>query len=173
VRPPGWLRAWTDGEGGGAALLTVLAMPALLLAFGLIVDASQFIWARGAVQAAADLAALAAIQEIDLEALAAGERRIVVEQATDRGREVALDNMSRAGSMLDVENATIEVVVYNTPDGASLVHVRDGRQLRDPTVCVSITVRPRLALLGRMEQAAVRAHADASVMEKRPRGSPR
>src|SRR5690606_8648028 len=68
-------------ERGAVAALVALVLPVLILSAGLVVDVAYLFWMRAALQATADFAALAGAQNIDLEALAQGERRLLVEQA--------------------------------------------------------------------------------------------
>ncbi len=155
-------------EKGAVAAITVLALPVMILAAGLVIDAANVVWARAAAQSAADLAALAAVQELDLDRLARGERWLTEHLAVARAREVAVDNLSRAGEALGAGNAGIRVRVYNVRQGETVVHQDDGRPLGDPTVCVTLELRARLPFLSAVNAPVViRAHADASVVERK------
>ncbi|MGE5485159.1 MAG: pilus assembly protein TadG-related protein [Ignavibacteriales bacterium] len=149
-------------------MITVLAVPAMILAAGLVVDAGAVIWAKAVAQSAADLAALAAVQEIDLDRLASGERWLVEPDAMKRAVDVARDNLARGGGALGAESAVVRVRVFNMSEGETERHHGDGRLLRDPTVCVTVEVRPRLVFLSPLKKPeTITAHADASVVARR------
>jgi len=148
--------------------ITALALPAMILAAGLVTDAGMVIWVKACAQSAADLAALAAVQEIDLDKLALGERWLVEPIALERAVSVARDNLARGGEALDADNAVVRVLVFNMKEGETVFHPGDRRPLRDPTVCVTIEVKARLPFLSPIKVlGAVFAHADASVVERR------
>jgi Flp pilus assembly protein TadG len=155
------------------AAAVALALPAMLVAAGLAVDVGMTVWARAVAQSAADLAALAGVQELDLDLLARGERRLMTGPAVARARDVALRNVIAAGGALGPSSAGVDVRVFNVPVGEVFPHPGDGRPMRDPTVCVTVTLRPRLPVLALFRGPdTVTAHADASVLEKKGRGRP-
>lgn len=159
---------WLSSQRGSVSVITVLAVPAMILAAGLAVDAGVVIWARTVAQSAADLAALAAVQEIDLDRLASGERWLVAHLAIDRAEDVARDNLARGGESLGAQGAVVRVRVFNVREGETERHPGDGRLLRDPTVCVTVETTPRLAFLsGVRKPETIAAHADASVVARK------
>ncbi|NPV70825.1 MAG: hypothetical protein HPY55_09310 [Firmicutes bacterium] len=157
------------GERGSVSATLALTFPVLLVAVSLVTDAGVAVWARAVAQASADLAALAAVQEIDLDRLARGERSLVEGAAVARARAVAIDNLNRAVAGLGpIFEVSVDVCVYNPESGGTVVHQRDGRRLRDPTVCVTTGLQATVpSLAAGWRRIAVSAHADASVVEKK------
>lgn len=157
------------GVRGSVSVLMVMILPAMLIATALAIDIGMVAWARAAAQAAADLAALAAVQEIDLDLLAQGKRRLIEDIAVDRAHAVVRDNIARSGPALGpASQVAITVLVLNPGEDGAVTHPRDGKRLSDPTVCVTVETRTWLPLLSAMGHGlVVGAHADASVVERR------
>ncbi|HCC33261.1 MAG TPA: hypothetical protein DEQ28_05075 [Clostridiales bacterium] len=153
-------------ERGGALVMTVLLLPILLLSLALVVDAGLVFLARQRAQGAADMAALAACQELDLESLARGE--LVLDEVRARAAASAYAISNLAAGFPEIElarEAIIRVQVHNptlqAPDWDRIT----GRELVHPTVCVVIELRVPLRLL-RIHGGGIwiRVHADASVV---------
>ena len=153
---------------GSVSVLTILVLPVLLASSAFAVDVGLMAWLRGTAQAAADLGALAGVQEIDVVRLARGERWINEGAAMARAKEVALENLTRNVKTLDPSReVVVKTRVFNLPDGEAAVHPGNGRVLKDPTVCVTIEVSTRLPFLSLVRRnVAVVVHADASVVQK-------
>lgn len=150
---------------GSVTGLTVLVLPALIVGLAGLADVGAVALARVCVQSAADLAALAAVQEVDLERLAEGERLILVHEAKAAASEYAESNLHRLNPMLaDNQTPQVRVDVYNASVESPIEHPGTRRVLTDPTVCVSIEARIRLpmGLFGR--SVRVRVSADATVL---------
>ncbi|MCL6449676.1 MAG: hypothetical protein K6T75_00050 [Acetobacteraceae bacterium] len=157
-------------QAGAAALLLVVALPVLAAALGLVADGGVMLLCRLRAQGAADLAALAAAQDVDLERLARGERFIVEEQARRDARDWALGNLEPLAELMGgppQQLAEIEVEVINPPPGGSVRHPRTGRLVSDPTVWVAVSFPVRLPLGLAALQGRAWAQADASVVEKK------
>ncbi|MEW6523099.1 MAG: pilus assembly protein TadG-related protein [Bacillota bacterium] len=154
---------------GAVAAMVILLLPAFTALLALVADLGLVLHARAALRASADLAALAGVQELDLEALAQGEPRLLPDVAMTVANTYARANISKqlgnaAGQVLQVK-----VDVYNASAREPLVHDRTGRLLEAPTVCVRLTLPLRLVLatriMGRSEYR-VEAHADAAVVRR-------
>ncbi|HEX6990225.1 MAG TPA: pilus assembly protein TadG-related protein [Bacillota bacterium] len=155
-------------ERGAVAALVALALPVLILSAGLVVDVAYLFWMRTVLQATADFAALAGAQNVDLEALARGERRLLVEPAAADARTwVRLNLAAHPATARYQDEADIDVVVTNAGPDHPARQRWTGRLLTDPTVSVRIglRVKPFLvrSVLSEVEVAAV---ADASLLEK-------
>lgn len=155
-------------ERGAVAALVALALPVLILSAGLVIDVAYVFWMRTVLQAAADFAALAAAQNIDLEALARGDRRLLADQAAADARHWARLNLAAHPATARYRDAAeVEVVVTNARPGEPARQRWTGRRLTDPTVSVRISLRvePFLvrSLLPAIEVAAL---ADAALLEK-------
>lgn len=155
---------------GAVAALVILFLPGLVGILALVVDLGLLLQARTALQASADLAALAGVQELDLEALAQGAPRLLPEAAREAAKSYAGANVlhqlgSEARAVLRV---TVEV--YNASSAEPLVHLYTGRMLEVPTVSVRLQLPVRLVLaprlLGRSDYL-VETHADAAVVRRR------
>jgi Flp pilus assembly protein TadG len=153
-------------ERGAALVMTILLLPVILLSLGLVVDVGLVFVARQRAQGAADMAALAACQELDLQSLAAGELVLDVGRARAYAAAYAMNNLAASFPGMELEeDAMVGVWVYNpTPQAPDRDRIT-GRELIHPTVCVVIELRVPLRLL-RVSGAGVwiRVHADASVV---------
>lgn len=153
-------------EDGSATVLTILLLPVMILSLALVADVGQVLLARHQVQAAADLAALAACQELDPDRLRHGELVLVPDRARATARDYALGNLERAFPGADLsQHAVITVAVHNPTPWAPGRDLVTGRELVHPTVCLLIDFAVPLRLLrvpgGRVW---IRVHADASVV---------
>lgn len=154
---------------GSVAALFALVLPVLLLSASLAVDAGWLFVARQRLVASADLAALAACQELDLNLLAGGWVHLDPDRAGSVARQYAGHNLTAAfGGRVDPSRAEIEVEVYNLDPGSPVRHRLTGRLLSDPTVAVQIVlpVRPPL-LSAALGEVRVSGRADASVVRKK------
>lgn len=146
-----------------------LMLPVLVLCAGLAIDAGWLFVARQRLMAAADLAALAACQELDIDKLAAGQAFLDSARAGSVARQFVRANLAAAfGEIADLNKAEIEVEVYNTVGGRPVRHRRTGRLLNDPTVAVRIgfPLRPPI-LSAALGEVRISGRADASVVKKR------
>ncbi|HAI20574.1 MAG TPA: hypothetical protein DCM14_01520 [Clostridiales bacterium UBA8153] len=160
----------TSCRRGAVAALVILFLPGLIGVLALVVDLGLLLHARTALQASADLAALAGVQELDLEALAQGTPRLLTEPARAAAESYAAINVLHqlGGEARAVLRMTVEV--YNASPTEPLVHLRTGRVLEVPTVSVQLQLPLRLVLaprlLGRFDYL-VETHADAAVVRRR------
>ncbi|MGE5559810.1 MAG: pilus assembly protein TadG-related protein [Chloroflexota bacterium] len=156
-----------SADTGSIAVLLILSLPVLLLLAGLVIDAGTLFFANSLAYTAADMASLAAVQDLDLESLAEGKRYILPEPAARDAEAWLATNILRNWPGLKVEDITAAVTVYNHEEGAPGRHSVSGRTLTNPTVCVEVSFPVRLrfvsAIVGTVR---ARAHADASVVPK-------
>jgi uncharacterized membrane protein len=155
---------------GGVAALVVVSLPVLLIVLALVVDAGTIFWARASLAAAADLAALAALQELDFEALARGQPRLVEAAAAAVARAWSLENVAARLGTRSAERLEVRVTVYNGSTDQPLPHATSGRVLTVPTVCVHLRLPVRLPVAGLIMpglSAVAQAHADAAVVPRR------
>lgn len=152
---------------GAVSALLLLSLPALLAALSLVVDVAVMVSTHGAARAAADMAALAACQELDLEALAGGNCRLDAGRAVQVARELALRNLSASLGEEAALSAAVTAEAHNpSPDSPARDRVT-GRELTVPTVCVTVRVRtPALFLAAVLGRPEVKVHADASVVAR-------
>lgn len=153
-----------SGERGSASLLTVLLLPLLVLVLGAVLDLGVLRQAAARVRAAADLAALVAVNDQDETALAErGELRLAAD-----GESVARDYLERnlvplaaslAATAPDIV-ASADIAVF--PDGGT--DPRDGRRYESPTVRVFAEAPLRVGVLRAVfgPSVLVRAHSAAS-----------
>ncbi len=151
----------------GAVLVTaVLMLPVMLLALALVADAGWLLLARQLASNAADMAALAAVQELDEELLRQGQLALDGSRARAMAIEYARHNLQAALPGLDLQSEVAVSVEVHQPSPSVSPRCRvTGRELEHPTVCVSLELTLPLRLLpvpgGRVR---VKAHADASVV---------
>ena len=145
------------GDTRGAVLaLVALFLPIAVICTGMVVDLGTVFFVRKSVQAACDLGALAGVQELDWDRLAAGEVAIRLDQGRSASEEVTLRNLDAVQGLL--EDLVIVSQVDNPPavDEASV------------TVTALYTVRTTfLTLLPPLESGwRGRALAEASVVHR-------
>jgi len=166
--PPSKRQHKLGGEGGAALVLTMLMLPVLLLLLSGLIAIAQLFTVRAHLHAVADMAALAAVQELDLERLADGE--VILDEAAARARalEAVQSNVVPGGGAVLI--SSIEVSVYNPTGRKRPVDKISGEKLRWPTVCVSIEAAARvswlLAVPGLPKTVTIRVHTDAAVVRK-------
>lgn len=153
---------------GAAGTVLALLLPVVLASLALVADVGYLLWVRAALQAAADLGALAGAQELDLEALAEG-RRALAPTAGSSARRWAGENLAaHPATARWADLAEVGVLVIQADEQAPARHPWTGRTLRDPTVAVRIRLRVPLPWFGRpLGPVEVVARADASVRFRR------
>lgn len=148
------------GEGGQAAAMLVLMLPAMMLVLGGVADVGLALWERQELRQACDLAALAAAQDIDLDRLARGERFILPAEARADALAYVRLNLAR----LPPDSYAVSVAVLN-PGAQPLREPWTGRWVRDPTVAVHVEAdMPSVFLSALHPTFHVAATADASVL---------
>ena len=147
-------------------MMTVLLLPVILLSLALVVDVGLVFLARQRAQAAADMAALAACQEVQLPLLTQGELALDEASARTKAMEYAGKNLAAAFPGMDLAGvAIVHVQIHNpTPQAPDRDRIT-GRELVHPTVCVVIELRVPLRILRvSRDGILIRVHADASVV---------
>lgn len=151
-------------ERGSASLLTVLLLPLLVLVLGAVLDLGLLRQGAARARAAADLAALVAVNDQDDATLAESGGLRLAADAEAVARDYLARNLAPLGPSLasgarDVA-AAADVAVF--PEGGIDPH--DGRRYESPTVRVLADVPLRTgalrAILG--PSVVVRAHAVAA-----------
>ncbi|PZN07864.1 MAG: hypothetical protein DIU69_10965 [Bacillota bacterium] len=165
---PAGKRGWRS-QSGSVAVWFVLVLPVVLLALGLSLDVARIVVARAQAQAAADLAGLAAAQELDLERLSRGEPWLRPVEAERVARSWIADNLRLGLGEQLAGAAETRVVVVNATDDAPASHPWTGRLLREPTVAVETIVPLQLRFVPGRPQVRIAVRADASVVRAPPR----
>jgi len=153
---------------GSILVMTMLFLPVVVMALGIVTDLGVLLVARRTAYGVADLAALAAAQEVDLESLSGGIIALKSGAAQAAALEWARTNLaSLFPSWPAGYQPQVNVRVYNaTPSGPSF-HNGNGRRLEYPTVCVSLQVPVSMPFyVGPNRVLMVPAHADASVVPR-------
>ncbi|MFW5896806.1 MAG: pilus assembly protein TadG-related protein [Bacillota bacterium] len=149
---------------GAAALLVVIWLPVLLAVTSLAVNLGRMLVDRSRLQAAADLAALAAVQSVDWDALAEGEILLVPQLADMVAREYSRQNLEH---LMARKAAETRVWVVNGSVDDPAPHPVTGVDLKYPTVVVRLSIeRPSPVLGAAFGSFTLCTEADASV---RPR----
>lgn len=164
------LRRVLRGQGGGVLAFFTLVMPLYVIALGLVADAGYLFAARTLASAIADAAALAGVQELDLDRLVRGERYIMPAAAEAAAYAVATANLEEGFPLAD-RPYRIRVAVINAAPDSPVRHPVTGRMLRDPTVFVEVRVKIPLRFTPTGARVEVAGRADASVLPRsgRPR----
>ncbi len=141
---------------GGVLALVALFLPIAVLCVGMVVDLGTVFFVRKAVQAACDLGALAGVQELDWDLLAAGTVSLRGEEAEAFAREVTSDNLQAIEAL--VLDTHVSATVLNPPAKV------------EPTVAVSVTYSVRMPFLrtlpGLGEGFRDRRVSEASVVKR-------
>lgn len=155
---------------GGVLAFFALTLPIYIIALGLVADAGYLFTIRSLVSAIADAAALAGVQELDLERLAAGERYIRPTEARLASFTVAMENLHRAFPA-SADPGHVRIEVMNASRAQPVRHPVTGRLLGDPTVFVEVEVLVPLRFTPLGPPVRVTGRADASVLPRtgRPR----
>jgi len=123
----------TSSRRGAASALVILWIPVLLTASAVAVETGRLLSARYQLQAAADLAALAAVQSVDWDALASGEVMLCVKEAETKALQYAEENVIKlSGREVD----RVQVWVINASGDAPVDHPVTGAAMHHPTVVV-------------------------------------
>lgn len=162
-------RPGAGGQRGAAAAFTLLFLPVLAVLLALVVDVAHLFGVRAALQAAADMGALAGAQAVDLDALAQGRRRLQEDEAAGAAREWVRGNLLAHPLTRPLAGAAeVEVRVIQADEGEPARHPWSGRELEDPTVAVRIRVQPRFhGFAGLWPPPLLEVRADASVKFRR------
>ncbi len=154
-----------DDRRGAALLLVVLWLPVLLVGAALVLDGGQLFLARYRLQAAVDLAALAAVQSLDWDRLADGEVVIIVDEAEEVAQQYLSDNLAALTGRGFEE---FQVWVINASPETPGVHPVTAEEVLHPTVVLRCRLQGPHSWFGAWRDApALQAEADASL---RPRG---
>lgn len=152
------------GQAGAAATLVIVFLPVLLAGVALVIDAGALLTARAQMAAAADMGALAAVQDLDYDLLAEGSIVILEEEAVSDAEAWILANLSHQ-AFIEPETVVAVVTVLNTENRpANLTCPITGRPVTQPTVCVLVRAVIHLPFLPSLGLVTVEVHADASVV---------
>ena len=148
-------------------VLTVLFFPVFLLSMAMVMDVGRLFEAKLLAQSAADMGALAGVQELDMAQLAKGRQVLVAPSAERAAERLTKENLAKSfGQGWGHVTSEVVVRVYSATAAAPVHHLGDGRLLTEPTVCVVVHVPLSLVLFpGRSADVVV--HADAAVRTKR------
>jgi len=149
-------------ERGAAAVLVALFLPCLVLAVALAVDVGALLLARAELQAAADMGALAGVQDLDWDLLAEGVLFIRPEDARADAETWVRANLN-GSPFLESASLAVVVTVINPAEEPAACPVT-GRKVTRPTVCVLVRAGVRLPFLPRADPLTVNVHADAAVV---------
>ena len=154
-------------ERGAAAALVICMLPLLIVVMALVIDVGVLVWYRFALINTADLAALAGVQELDLNALAQGEPRLIPEAARATVIDYARCNLQAKLGNQALQELEIQVDIYNGSPTDPVIHAGCGRQLIHPTICLRISMPVKLVFISKVlgqEQFVVRTHTDAAAV---------
>lgn len=152
-------------ERGSISVLVVIWLPLILVCAALVTDLGRAIVARGRIQAASDFAALAAVQNVDLDRLYEGVPVLLEDRAIDDAVNWAQQNLYASLPRINAnDRVLVEPSVYNGSHTSPLVNRRTGRVINDPTVSVCVEVPWSTKGSWLPIRCLLRAIGDASVM---------
>jgi len=140
-----------------------LSLPVLIMLLTLCIEAGRLFYVRSVMQALADHAVLAGVQQLDYEALAEGTIRLVPEEARQRTELTLDDNLKVMGLARWSTVRIIQLRVYNAAPGAPIRDAWSGQYHEYPTVCLVLESRVTPLLPVPLQAISLRVHADASV----------
>jgi hypothetical protein len=144
-------------------VLAVLFLPVLLAALSAVLGLGHIMHLRQVAYQAADLGALAGVQCLDLDELAAGRLQLLPAEAAAQAADYARLNLAVVS--VSPADVAVDVSVLN-PAGDSLTDPVTGKGHPYSTVCVTVSF-PSLFRFGPVSWTQViRAHADASVVPR-------
>jgi Flp pilus assembly protein TadG len=151
-----------SGARGAAGVLVIAFLPVLLAALAALAGLGHAAFWRQRAFQAADLAALAAVQCLDLTELAAGRIALLPDEAASAAVSYAHANI---GEMSPQPEITV-TVLNAAADGHGLTDPVTGRLHEHATVCVllEISVRFRFGPVAWVQ--VIRAHADAAIIPR-------
>ncbi len=94
---------------GGVVVLVALFLPVAVLCVGMVVDLGAVFFARKAVQAACDLGALAGVQELDWDRLAAGQVVIREEGGENIAAGITRENLRNVTGLVEILSVSCSV----------------------------------------------------------------
>ncbi len=153
-------------EKGSALVMTVVMLPVFVALLVLVSAAGSLYAIQSSLQGAVDMAALAGVQEICWENLAAGTIRLIPEAAENQALTLLGANLASVPRACP-SRAEIVVHVLNAGPGEPLQHPGSGRILNYPTVWVAVRLPVEPAGLPRGTEIWLQATADASVEPRR------
>jgi hypothetical protein len=154
------------------AAVVVLFLPVLLAGMALVIDCGALLAARAQMVAAADMGALAGVQDLDFDLLACG-RIFIREAAAIAAAEAWVTGNLSGRAFIEPGTVRVVVTVLNTDGTGSdgrgdarrlLVCPVTGRAFSEASVCVFVQARARLPFIPSRLGPVVRVHADAAVM---------
>ena len=141
---------------GGVVALVALFLPIAVLCVGMVVDLGAVFFARKAVQAACDLGALAGVQELDWDRLAAGQVMIREDDGEDIADGITRENLRNVAGLVEV--LSVSCSVRNPP------------QVAEASLSVEVRFRVRTPFLGSVPglfgSFEGRAYSQASVVRR-------
>lgn len=161
--PNGATRGEAGGVRGAAGVLAILFMPVMLAALAASVGLGQALVVRYRISQAADLAALAAIQCLDLDRMSHGKLVLLAADAVAVAEEYASRNLATVGFVPD--EVDIEVDCHNAGEGIRRDAVT-GKVHEYTTVCVTVRCQVPIALGPFRIVQSFAAHADASAVPR-------
>jgi len=111
-----------------------LFLPVAVLCVGMVVDLGAVFFARKAVQAACDLGALAGVQELDWDRLAAGQVAIREEDGEDIAEAVTRQNLQNVTGLVEILSVSCSV---RNPPGVA-----------EPSLSVEVRFKVKTSFLG-------------------------
>jgi hypothetical protein len=139
-------------------------LPLLLAALLASISIGEAIVFRHLVGHAADLGALAAVQELDMDALARGELVLLPEEARSRAAEYVLANLHLMFPN-QAQAFSVSTEVINPSQGGATDPVT-GRIHKWPTVCVLVQTSLPVGIGPLSADIPIKAHADASAVPR-------
>ena len=157
-----------SNDKGSISTLLVIFLPVLLLIMALVIDVGLLATARNNLQAAADMGALAAAQNLDLKELQVGEIVILEKEAIKDGKLWTEENLFRnLPNLIECDETIVKVKVYNGSADRFMYDQYSGRRLEDPTVCIVIEASHKFYFIhGVFGKQKIIVHADASVLKR-------
>lgn len=167
--PAGLILRVFDDEKGASMAITALLLPVWLALAGLVIDGGYLMWVNSSLQTAADQAALAAAQNIDIKSLGRGDPALLPDETRIDAHHWLQDNLVlHPATAPYAATADATVWVMNGKPEEPVYHPLTGRKLTDPTVGIKVTIMARgIFWTYFVREVPITVAADASIMSHR------
>jgi len=140
---------WLRMEGGSASLMVIAALPLLSIILVAVLEVGALRMLAARARAAADLAAIVAVNDQDDAELARSGRLVLARDAVAVARAYLATNLGSLGSTLaddaDTVAAGADIVAFAD---APAIDPRTGERYDRPTVRIAATIPLRTPVLG-------------------------
>lgn len=150
------------GEKGSITVMVALFLPVAMLLLSLLILEGEIFLVKAKLQNTADMAALAAVQELDMDKLIDGEI-VIREEAMDIANIYGEMNIVAAFSKETASQARIVTWVLNGSDTEPVKHPLTGENVQEARVLVEVSLPWSINYLTDRAELVITSTAEAAV----------